>query len=88
VTRSGIRWIDFESVCRGPLEWDLAFMSDDARASFDGVDEDLLDLLSLLNRARVATWCGIQARFPEMRWHGEHHLAALRASGAPRNGRR
>ncbi len=80
-TSSGIRWIDLESVCLGPLEWDLAFLSDDARREFANVDHGLLTLLSMLNSARVATWCWIEssARFREMRRHGQLHLDLLRA---------
>ncbi len=64
VTPSGLRWIDFESACQGPLEWDLAFLSEDARSVFTGVNDDLLQLLEILVSARVATWCWVQARFP------------------------
>ncbi len=78
ITPAGLRWIDFESACRGPLEWDLAFLSEGARSAFEDVDDDLLQLLKTLNSARVATWCWVQARFPEMRWHGEHHLERVR----------
>jgi thiamine kinase-like enzyme len=78
-TPSGIRWIDFENVCSGPLEWDLAFLSDSARRDFTSVDHELLALLSVLNSARVATWCWAQARFPEMRRHGEHHLNIVKS---------
>lgn len=80
-TSSGIRWIDLESVCLGPVEWDIAFLSDDARREFADVDRALLTLLSTLNSARVATWCWIEtsARFPEMRRHGQHHLDRVRA---------
>ena len=42
------------------------------------VDVDLLALLQTLNSARVATWCWVQARFPEMRRHGKHHFALVR----------
>ena len=80
LTQEGIRWIDFEGACRGPLEWDLAFLSDESRSEFEGIDRSLLELLMSLNSARVATWCWVQARFPEMRRHGEHHLALLRAT--------
>ena len=88
-TAAGVRWFDFENACRGPLEWDLAFVSADVRAAFPDLDPDLLDVLSALNSALVATWCWVQARFPEMRRHGQHHLEALRA-GWPntRRGRR
>jgi hypothetical protein len=78
VTARGIRWIDFEDACRGPLEWDLAFLPIDGVAVFQDVDPDLLALLQTLNSARVVTWCWVQDRFPEMRHHGEHHLAVVR----------
>jgi hypothetical protein len=32
-TRNGLVWIDFEDVCRGPVEWDLASMMDTGTAS-------------------------------------------------------
>ena len=78
LTPTGLRWIDFEDACHGPVEWDLAFLPGDGVATFAEVDLDLLALLQTLNSARVATWCWVQARFPEMRRHGEHHLALVR----------
>jgi aminoglycoside phosphotransferase (APT) family kinase protein len=78
LTPSGLRWIDFEGACLGPPEWDLAFLPDGARAAFTDVDLDLLALLEVLDSVRVATWCWVQAHFPEMRAHGEHHLELVR----------
>ena len=78
-TAQGVRWIDFESCCVGPLEWDLAFQSAEVSATFSDVDGDLLRCLKRLNSARVATWCWGTARVSEMRRHGEFHLHALRA---------
>jgi Ser/Thr protein kinase RdoA (MazF antagonist) len=78
VTPYGIRWIDFESACRGPVEWDVSFLPEGARANFSTVDDDLVAVLSSLNSARVATWCSVQARFPVMRRHAQHHLNLLR----------
>jgi Ser/Thr protein kinase RdoA (MazF antagonist) len=78
MTPSGLRWIDFESACQGPLEWDLAFLSDDVRATFRDVDVQLLELLITLKSAFIAAWCWVQARFPEMRGHGERHLDLVR----------
>ena len=49
MTSSGLRWIDFEAVCSGPLEWDLAFLSGDACSAFDAVDAELWELLRILN---------------------------------------
>ncbi len=34
LTAQGVRWIDFESCCVGPLEWDLAFQSAEVTATF------------------------------------------------------
>lgn len=79
LTAHGLRWIDFESCCVGPLEWDLAYQSDEVVSTFPAVDLGLLRRLRHLNRARIATWCWGMARFPEMRWHGQVHLDALRA---------
>jgi Ser/Thr protein kinase RdoA (MazF antagonist) len=78
VTRAGLRWLDFESCCIGPLEWDLASLPTAVSDRFPEIDTALLKVLARLNSARVATWCGGQARFPEMRRHGEVHLAILR----------
>jgi Ser/Thr protein kinase RdoA (MazF antagonist) len=77
-TPAGVRWIDFESACRGPLEWDLAFLPEDAWGVFGEVDLRLLQLLRMLNSARSATWSLARIRFPEMRRYGEYHLEVLR----------
>ena len=77
-TPAGLRWIDFEGTCRGPLEWDLAFLPEAGVREFAEVDQSLLSLLQTINSARVATWCAVQARFPEMRSYGEHHLSVVR----------
>jgi Ser/Thr protein kinase RdoA (MazF antagonist) len=77
VTSAGLRWIDFESCCVGPLEWDLAFQPREVDAHLIDIDHELLALLRRLNSARVATWC-LASRFPGMRRHGELHLALLR----------
>jgi hypothetical protein len=78
VTPDGLRWIDFEGASMGPLEWDLAFLPESALAVFPEADEDLLSLLRTLNSARVATWCFARWGYPELRWHGEHHLEEVR----------
>jgi hypothetical protein len=76
-TREGLRWIDFESTCTGPVEWDLAFQPDEVVDLFPEADLGLLALLRKLNSARVATWC-LASRHPQMQEHGEIHLALLR----------
>jgi Ser/Thr protein kinase RdoA (MazF antagonist) len=78
LTLAGLRWIDFESCCVGPLEWDFTFLPREVDADLVDIDHGLLALLRRLNSARVATWCLAQSRFPGMRRHGELHLALLR----------
>lgn len=51
-TPSGLLLLDFETACRGPLEWDLSAMRDDDIRAFPSVDRDALSLLR-----RVRTLC-------------------------------
>jgi len=77
LTSTGLRWIDFESCCVGPIEWDLAFQPDAVDVHLIDIDHALFALLRRLNSARVATWC-LASDLPGMRAHGEVHLALLR----------
>jgi hypothetical protein len=75
------RFIDFETVQRGPLEWDLAHLEPRVAEHYREVLEPrVLDLCRTLVSATVSTWCwdGLD-RGPDMRGHAEHHLAAVRA---------
>jgi Ser/Thr protein kinase RdoA (MazF antagonist) len=74
----GLRWIDFEAACQGPLEWDLASVDSKIAEEFPEADATLLAHLRLLNSARVAIWCWAKADVASMRLHGEHHLALVR----------
>jgi hypothetical protein len=77
-TSSGARLVDFEAVCRGPLEWDLSsFAGDD----LDNVDESLLAVCRTLRRFTVAAWCWAQpGRAPEVDEAARWHLNALHTS--------
>lgn len=75
---TGLHLIDFETVCRGPIEWDLASLPDDVARRFDSVDDQLLECLRILNSVRVATWCAIIPA-ESMRSHGAHHLGVVRS---------
>lgn len=77
VTRAGLRWIDFETCCRGPIEVDFAYLGQ-AGARRDGVDLELLALAQKMLRVAVATTCWSDPdRHPRLREAAEHHLAAL-----------
>jgi hypothetical protein len=80
VTPTGLRWIDLEDVCVGPLEWDLAFLPAKALSQFPVVDPELLGLLRPLQSACLATWCWLRSEFEEMRRDGEYHLEQVRRS--------
>jgi hypothetical protein len=85
-TPSGLRWIDLGGVCVGPLEWDLAFLPDEAGSAFPTADPELLGLLRTLTSACVATWCWLRPEIDEMRRHGELHLERVRRAGHIKGG--
>jgi hypothetical protein len=78
-TPDGPRWIDLDTVCRGPLEWDLAHLGAEAAEVFPEADADLLPTMRKLVSAEVAIWCWhTYGRAPEVDEAANHHLEALR----------
>jgi Ser/Thr protein kinase RdoA (MazF antagonist) len=78
-TEEGLRWFDFESVCRGPREWDLSTLPGDALHAFEDYDAGLLDLLRQLRSLCVAAWCWVQPeRAPEVAEAARFHLRLLK----------
>lgn len=78
VSRGRYLVIDFESVCSGPLEWDLSALPGGAEIGFPH-DPDLLALLRRLRSVCAAVWCMAQARrAPELGRIASLHLAVLR----------
>jgi hypothetical protein len=82
LSAAGPRWIDFESACLGPQEWDLTVLPDEIVARyFTDVDRELLRLLRQMRSLCVATWCWLDPdRAPVLREAGTYHLSLLRAS--------
>ena len=76
-TPAGLRWIDFETCCRGPIEADLAYLGE-AGTRRPGVDLELLALTKRMLSISVATicWCDPD-RHPRLREAAEYHLASL-----------
>lgn len=71
--------IDFESVCTGPVEWDLSALPGGGAGRFPEVDPGLLALLRRLRSVCVAVWCALHSsRVAELRSAAERHLALLR----------
>jgi molybdopterin-guanine dinucleotide biosynthesis protein A len=78
-TSTGPRWIDFDTVCRGPLEWDLAHLPEDAAAAFPETRRDALAIARQLVGAEVAVWCWrTYGRAPEVDEAAQFHLGRLR----------
>lgn len=82
-TTSGPLFIDLETCCRGPVEFDLAHVPEAVCAHYPGVDQELLDECRQLVLAMVAAWrWDADDQFPRGRLFGEELLRVLRA-GAP-----
>lgn len=50
-------WMDLESVCMGPIEWDVAGLGDVGSSEFKDVDQALVRLLRDVRALCVAVWC-------------------------------
>lgn len=55
-TTSGPRFIDLETCCRGPIEFDLAHAPEEVGEHYPGVDRELLGECRILVLAMVSTW--------------------------------
>ncbi|MGW1431214.1 phosphotransferase [Streptomyces sp. NPDC002431] len=79
-TGDGPLFIDLETCCRGPVEFDLAHAPEAVCAHYPGVDRALLDECRQLVIAMVAAWRWERGdQFPNGRRFGEEMLRSLRA---------
>lgn len=79
-TRSGVLFVDLETCCRGPVEFDLAHAPEDVGEHYPGVDRDLLRECGTLVLAMVTTWrWDRDDQFPDGRRLGTEWLSRLRA---------
>ena len=82
-TKSGLLFIDFETCCRGPVEFDLAHVPEDVSERYAGADQDLLSQCRVLVLAMVAAWrWDLDDQFPDRQRAGRALLKALR-TGPP-----
>ena len=80
-TTNGPLFIDLETCCRGPVEFDLAHAPDDVSAHYPGVDHDLLRTCRILVLAMITTWRWDRGdQFPNGRRLGTEWLNQLRAA--------
>ncbi len=55
-TERGLVFVDLETCCRGPVEFDLAHAPDDVAEHYPGVDRDLLRDCRVLMLAMITAW--------------------------------
>jgi len=78
-TKNGPLFIDFETCCRGPVEFDLAHVPEAVCEYYRGVDQELLDDCRQLVLAMVGAWrWELGDEFPNRRQLGEEFLRLLR----------
>jgi hypothetical protein len=78
-TESGLLFIDLETCCRGPVEFDLAHVPEEVSERYAGADQELLAECRGLVLAMVAAWRWDRGdQFPNGRRAGRELLSALR----------
>ena len=78
-TKSGLLFIDFETCCRGPVEFDLAHVPEAVSERYAAADEDLLVECRGLVLAMVAAWRWDPGdQFPDKQRAARALLSALR----------
>src|SRR3954470_11698027 len=79
-TAAGLLFIDFETCCRGPVEFDLAHVPEAVCEAYSGANRELIQESRLLVLAMVAAWrWDIDDQFPSGARAGRALLRALRA---------
>ncbi|MFV2017385.1 phosphotransferase family protein [Micromonospora sp. LOL_023] len=82
-TPVGLRFIDFETCCQGPIEFDLAHAPDEVGNLYPGVDRQLLRDRRTLMLAMITTWrWDRDDQFPDCHQLGIEWLSELRKATA------
>lgn len=78
-TKNGPLFIDLETYCRGPVEFDLAHVTEAVCEHYPNVDQELLDECRQLVLAMVAAWrWKLGDQLPNGKRFGEELLRSLR----------
>ncbi|MFI6993768.1 phosphotransferase [Nonomuraea wenchangensis] len=81
-TENGLLFIDLETCCRGPVEFDLAHAPEEVGEHYSGVSPDLLRECRTLVLAIIATWrWELGDQLPDGRRLGAEWLDQIRALG-------
>jgi thiamine kinase-like enzyme len=85
-TKNGLVFIDLETCCRGPVEFDLAHAPEEVSEHYRGVDQGLLRECRILVLAMITTWRWDRGdQLPNGRQLGTEWLSQIRAA-LDRNG--
>jgi aminoglycoside phosphotransferase (APT) family kinase protein len=85
-TKNGLLFIDLETCCRGPVEFDLAHAPDEVSEHYPGVNQGLLRECRILVLAMITTWRWDRGdQLPNGRQLGTEWLSQIRAA-LDRNG--
>jgi hypothetical protein len=80
-TKNGLLFIDLETCCRGPVEFDLAHAREEVSAHYPSVNQDLLRECRILVLAMIATWrWEVGDQLPNGRQLGLEWLSQIRAA--------
>jgi hypothetical protein len=78
-TKTGLLFIDLETCCRGPVEFDLAHVPEDVSDRYANADKELVSECRVLVLAMVAAWRWDPGdRFPDGQRAARRLLSALR----------
>ena len=79
-TKGGPLFVDLETCCRGPVEFDVAHVPAEVGERYSGADPELLRACRLLVLAMVTAWrCDPDDQLPDGRRARRELLAAIRA---------
>jgi hypothetical protein len=85
-TKNGLLFIDLETCCHGPVEFDLAHAPEEVSEHYPGVNQDLLRECRILVLAMITTWRWDRGdQLPNGRQLGTEWLSQIRAA-LDRNG--
>lgn len=80
-TKNGPLFIDFETCCRGPVEFDLAHAPEEVGENYPGVDQELLRQCRILVLAMITSWRWDRGdQLPNGRQLGREWLSQIRAA--------
>jgi Ser/Thr protein kinase RdoA (MazF antagonist) len=80
-TKNGLLFIDLETCCRGPVEFDLAHAPEEVSEHYPGINQDLLRACRILVLAMITTWrWDRDDQLPNGRQLGTEWLSQIRAA--------